>query len=59
MGSLQVAKGLATYRELFWWGSLNGYAPEGGNDSSASQYGGGLKVGGLGNELSSVGDGSE
>ena len=54
-----MAKGLATYEGFFWWDSLDGYAPEGDNDGSTSQYGGGLGVGGLGDRLSSAGAGSE
>ena len=42
-----MAKEVVTYEEFFWWGSLDRYAPEGGNDGSASQYGRGLGVGGL------------
>jgi hypothetical protein len=54
-----VAKELATYRGSFWWDSLDKYAPEGGNNGSTSQHGRGLRMGGLGNELSSVDDVSE
>ena len=54
-----MATELATYEGSFWWGSLAGYAPEGGSDGSASQHGGGLGVGGLGGVLSSMGDSSE
>ena len=56
---LQVANSLATYRGFFWSGSLDKYAPEGSNNGSASQHGRGLGMGGLGDELSSVGGISE
>ena len=54
-----MAKKLATYERFFWWGSFDGYAPEDSNDGSASQHGGGLGVGGLGDKPLSMGAGSE
>ena len=50
-----MAEDWATYKKSFWWGNHAEYAPEGGSDGSASQYGGGLGVGGLCDTPSSVG----
>ena len=58
-GDLPLVEELATHEGSFWLGSLDECAPKGSNNGSTSQHGRGLRVGGLGDELSSVDDISE